>query len=114
MWQILVADVSMSLDNVLAIAGAAREHPLIMAAGLVLSVALMGLAATFIATASRPLPLARLGRTRSSSSMSPRMMIWEGGWEVEEAVLAFGWPWPDFCDAEFRRLEQGSFGAPRC
>ena len=31
MWQILVADVSMSLDNVLAVAGAARDHPLIMA-----------------------------------------------------------------------------------
>src|ERR1700741_2431406 len=36
MWQILVADVSMSLDNVLAVAGAARDHPLILAAGLVL------------------------------------------------------------------------------
>lgn len=47
--QILVADVSMSLDNVLAVAGAAREHPYIMAFGLVLSVILMGVAATFIA-----------------------------------------------------------------
>ena len=47
--QILVADVSMSLDNVLAVAGAAREHPWIMAFGLVLSVILMGVAATFIA-----------------------------------------------------------------
>ena len=48
-WQIVVADISMSLDNVLAVAGAAREHPYILAAGLVLSVALMGLAASFIA-----------------------------------------------------------------
>ncbi len=48
-WQIVIADISMSLDNVLAVAGAAREHPYVLAAGLVLSVALMGLAASFIA-----------------------------------------------------------------
>jgi YjbE family integral membrane protein len=49
MWQIVVADISMSLDNVLAVAGAAREHPYILAFGLVLSIALMGFAATMIA-----------------------------------------------------------------
>lgn len=48
-WAVAVADVSMSLDNVLAVAGAAREHPGIMVIGLVLSVALMGVAANFIA-----------------------------------------------------------------
>ncbi|BAT59983.1 integral membrane protein TerC family protein [Variibacter gotjawalensis] len=48
-WQILIADVSMSLDNVLAVAGAAREHPYILVFGLVLSIALMGLAASYIA-----------------------------------------------------------------
>ncbi|CAD7038392.1 membrane protein [Pseudorhizobium endolithicum] len=48
-WQIVVADVSMSLDNVLAVAGAAREHPTVLIFGLALSIALMGLAATFIA-----------------------------------------------------------------
>lgn len=48
-WQIVLADLSMSLDNVLAVAGAAREHPEILIFGLVLSVALMGVAATFIA-----------------------------------------------------------------
>ncbi|WP_421696011.1 TerC family protein [Aestuariivirga sp.] len=48
-WQIIVADVSMSLDNVLAVAGAAREHPGVLIIGLALSVALMGLAASFIA-----------------------------------------------------------------
>jgi YjbE family integral membrane protein len=48
-WQIVVADVSMSLDNVLAVAGAAREHPYILIFGLVLSIGLMGLAASFIA-----------------------------------------------------------------
>ncbi len=47
--QILIADVSMSLDNVLAVAGAAREHPYIMALGLIVSIGLMGAAATFIA-----------------------------------------------------------------
>lgn len=46
---IVVADVSMSLDNVLAVAAAAREHPWIMAFGLLLSVVLMGVAASFIA-----------------------------------------------------------------
>ena len=48
-WQIVVADLSMSLDNVLAVAGAARDHPIVLAAGLVLSVALMGFAASLIA-----------------------------------------------------------------
>ncbi len=48
-WQIIIADVSMSLDNVLAVAGAAREHPYILAFGLLLSIALMGIAASFIA-----------------------------------------------------------------
>src|SRR5215475_11752030 len=46
--QIVAADVSMSLDNVLAVAGAAREHPYILAFGLLLSVALMGVAADLI------------------------------------------------------------------
>lgn len=48
-WQIIIADVSMSLDNVLAVAGAAREHPMVLVFGLALSIALMGIAATFIA-----------------------------------------------------------------
>lgn len=47
-WQIVIADVSMSLDNVLAVAGAAREHPVVLAFGLLLSVALMGIAANLI------------------------------------------------------------------
>ena len=46
--QILVADISMSLDNVLAIAGAARGHPFVLALGLLLSIALMGIAANLI------------------------------------------------------------------
>ena len=47
--QILVADLSMSLDNVLAVAGAARDHPVVLTLGLLLSIALMGVAATWIA-----------------------------------------------------------------
>ena len=47
--QIVIADVSMSLDNVLAVAGAAHEHPAVLIFGLALSIALMGLAATFLA-----------------------------------------------------------------
>lgn len=48
-WAVAVADVSMSLDNVLGVAGAAREHPGILIVGLLLSVALMGTAANIIA-----------------------------------------------------------------
>jgi YjbE family integral membrane protein len=48
-WQIIIADVSMSLDNVLAVAGAAREHPYVLIIGLGLSIAMMGVAASFIA-----------------------------------------------------------------
>ncbi|WEJ11669.1 TerC family protein [Sinorhizobium prairiense] len=47
--QIVIADVSMSLDNVLAVAGAAREHPTVLVFGLALSIAMMGIAASFIA-----------------------------------------------------------------
>jgi YjbE family integral membrane protein len=47
--QIVIADVSMSLDNVLAVAGAARDHFDVLIIGLILSIALMGLAASFIA-----------------------------------------------------------------
>ena len=48
-WAVAVADVSMSLDNVLAVAGAARDHPGILIVGLVFAVALMGIAANVIA-----------------------------------------------------------------
>jgi YjbE family integral membrane protein len=48
-WQIVIADISMSLDNVLAVAGAARDHPAALVFGLVLSIVLMGVAASFIA-----------------------------------------------------------------
>jgi YjbE family integral membrane protein len=48
-WQITVADFSMSIDNVLAVAGAARDHPVVLFFGLALSIAMMGAAASFIA-----------------------------------------------------------------
>src|SRR5215468_2061428 len=48
--QIIIADLSMSLDNVLAVAGAAREHPVVLIFGLSLSILLMGVAAGFIAS----------------------------------------------------------------
>jgi YjbE family integral membrane protein len=47
--QILAADLTMSLDNVLAVAGAAREHPVVLAAGVLISITLMGVAASWIA-----------------------------------------------------------------
>jgi YjbE family integral membrane protein len=47
--RIVVADVSMSLDNVLAVAGAAREHTAVLVFGLLLSISLMGVAADLIA-----------------------------------------------------------------
>jgi YjbE family integral membrane protein len=48
-WQIIIADVSMSLDNVLAVAGAAQHHEVALIFGLGLSVLLMGVAATLVA-----------------------------------------------------------------
>ena len=48
-WAVALADVSMSLDNVLAVAGAAREHSYVLVVGLLLSVGLMGIAANLIA-----------------------------------------------------------------
>lgn len=48
-WQIIIADLSMSLDNVLAVAGAARDHPWVLVFGLILSITLMGVAAVYIA-----------------------------------------------------------------
>lgn len=48
-WGVALADVSMSLDNVLGVVGAAREHPAVLVLGLIVSVALMGLAANLIA-----------------------------------------------------------------
>ena len=55
--QITIADLSMSLDNVLAVAAAARAHPSVLFVGLVLSVTLMGVAASFVARLIHRFPL---------------------------------------------------------
>ena len=47
--QIVIADISMSLDNVLAVAGVARDHAWVLVFGLTLSIALMGFCATLLA-----------------------------------------------------------------
>ena len=78
-WQIVIADVSMSLDNVLAVAGAALEHPFVLIFGLVLSIALMGVAATFIARLlQRHRWIAYVGLL--IIFYVALKMIWEGGW----------------------------------
>jgi YjbE family integral membrane protein len=87
-WQIAVADVSMSLDNVLAVAGAARDHMVMLVFGLVLAVALMGVAATFIAKLlARHHWLNYLGL--AIITFVALTMIWEGAAEVW-TVMASG------------------------
>jgi YjbE family integral membrane protein len=80
-WQIVMADVSMSLDNVLAVAGAAREHPAALVIGLLLSIVLMGFAANVIARL--------LHRYRWIAYVGLAIvvyvaldMIWRGFWDV--------------------------------
>lgn len=83
--QILLADVSMSLDNVLAVAGAAHDRFWILATGLVLSVALMGLAADLVARLLeryRWIAWVGLGIVLYVAIS----MIWHGGHEVAAAM----------------------------
>ena len=87
MLQILVADFSMSLDNVLGVAAVAREHPVVLVIGLALSVAFMGFAASLIARL--------LERHRWIAWAGVVLIFWvgivmvyEGGTEVLELVLA--------------------------
>ncbi len=107
--QIFIADVSMSLDNVLAVAGAAREHPGILVFGLLLSIALMGVAASFIARL--------LHRFRWIGFLGLAIvvwvalsMIWEGHRQVAVdtgEVAAYNAAVPDFMnitDAEAAKL----------
>lgn len=83
--QIVVADVSMSLDNVLAVAGAARDHPVALAFGLLLSVALMGAAASVIAPLFNRWPwIAYLGVALILYVSLD--MIWAGSGEVINAA----------------------------
>jgi YjbE family integral membrane protein len=86
-WGVALADVSMSLDNVLAVAGAAKDHPYILIFGLILSVALMGLAANFIAKyIERFRWIAWVGL--AVIVWVAGKMIWEGWHEVQPHLLA--------------------------
>ena len=86
-WQIAIADVSMSLDNVLAVAGAARDHMAMLIFGLVLSIALMGAAATVIARFLEQYRwLSYLGL--AIITIVAASMIWEGSGEVWHAVAS--------------------------
>ena len=85
--QIVIADVSMSLDNVLAVAGAAREHPSVLVIGLALSIALMGLAASFVARLlNKHRWIAYIGL--AIIVYVALKMIWEGWHEVGPLVAA--------------------------
>jgi YjbE family integral membrane protein len=90
-WAVALADVSMSLDNVLAVAGAARDHPYVLAAGLVLSVAMMGIAANFIAK--------YIDRYRWIAWIGLAVILWVAGKMIydgfidhEVGVLKHVWP----------------------
>jgi len=90
-WAVALADVSMSLDNVLAVAGAAKDHPGILMIGLILSVALMGLAANFIAK--------YIDRYRWIAWIGLLVIVWvagkmiyEGFVDHEVGLLNYLWP----------------------
>lgn len=85
-WQIVIADVSMSLDNVLAVAGAAKDHPTVLIIGLALSIAMMGFAASFIANLlNRYRWIAYIGL--AIIVYVALKMMWEGWHEVEPVVM---------------------------
>jgi YjbE family integral membrane protein len=85
-WSVAIADVSMSLDNVLAVAGAAREHPGILIVGLIFAVALMGIAANIIAQyIERYRWIAWVGL--AVIVYVAGKMIWEGWHEVQPFVM---------------------------
>lgn len=85
--QIAIADVSMSLDNVLAVAGAARDNAAILAFGLVFSVLLMGLAATFVASILHRFPwLNYIGL--AIIALVATIMIYDGAQQILAAITA--------------------------
>jgi len=85
-WAVAVADVSMSLDNVLAVAGAAREHPGILIVGLILSVALMGIAANLLARYIERYRWIAYGGLVVILWVAAKM-IWEGAHDVHPALI---------------------------
>ncbi len=87
LFQIIVADFSMSLDNVLALAGIARNHVLILIFGLVLSVVLMLIAATAIASQINKRPwIGYLGV--AIIFYVAVIMTWDGAWEIKAKFFA--------------------------
>ena len=76
--QITVADVSMSLDNVLAVAGAARDHVYVMIAGLVISIACMAVAANLVVRLLKRWPYLSYAGLALIVYISARMTL-EGG-----------------------------------
>ena len=89
--QIVLADLSMSLDNVLAVAGVARDHPFVLVVGLVLSVALMGVASTYVARLlDRAFWLSWVGL--GIITLVALRMIWDGSSQIlhKSAALAIG------------------------
>jgi YjbE family integral membrane protein len=107
--QILIADLSMSLDNVLAVAGAAREHPFILVFGLLLSIALMGVAATYIAKLlHRYRWIGYLGLI--AVLYVALNMMWEGHRQIVVRALkvdAYNAVMPDFADIKPKELGHG-------
>jgi YjbE family integral membrane protein len=106
--QILLADLAMSLDNVLAVAGAARQHPVVLAMGLILSITLTGVAASWIAKL--------LHRLRWIGYLGLAMviyvaahMIWEGARSVAietGEAQAYNAAMPDFWDIKPDELKK--------
>jgi YjbE family integral membrane protein len=80
-WHIIIADISMSLDNVLAVAGAAMNHIWVLAIGLTLSIALMGVAAAMIARLLRRFPWISYAGLIIVLYVALRM-IWLGGADI--------------------------------
>jgi YjbE family integral membrane protein len=87
--QIIVADISMSLDNVLAVAGASRDHPYVLVFGLAISVVLMGAAAVVIAKALQKHRWIAYVGLILILYVAIKMM-WDGGHEIREAVAMAG------------------------
>ena len=82
--RVAAADLSMSLDNVLAVAGAAMDHVWVLTIGLLLSIALMGVAATMIANLLQRHPWISYAGLIIVLYVALRM-IWFGGWEIYRA-----------------------------
>ena len=87
MRNIIIADLSMSLDNVLAVAGAARDHLEVLIFGLVLSIALMAVASTYIANLlDRYHWISYLGLAVIAYVAGD--MIWRGGFEIHTTLVS--------------------------